>query len=74
MPELIKALGSGVDLTDIRELSSGCPACILSAIIQSKLQYPMDDDGPGFWVEFDYQKERDEFWKKVNSNREPEYY
>lgn len=72
LPKLIEALGKGdVDgLARLRELATGCPACMLAAIIQSKLQRPLNHDGEGgFHVDFDFKKEKDAFWQTVNANR-----
>ena len=73
MGELIKALGFGDEsgVKKLRELCEGCPACMLAAIRQSKLQQEEIpcDDGYGsynFHVEFDYQQAKKEFWADVN--------
>lgn len=69
-PALVEALGGGdkAGVERLREAAQGCPACMLSAIIASDLQEPADlETGGGFHVEFDFKKERDEFWKEVNS-------
>lgn len=69
--ELVEALGcgdrDGVD--KLRELSEGCPACMLAAIRQSKLQLQTDEvDGweQHFHVDFDYQMEKANFWSSYN--------
>jgi hypothetical protein len=63
---LIEALGDGKDLSKIRKEADNCPACILAAIRQSKLQYMCDDEGMGFRVDFDFKAEKAEWWKNVN--------
>jgi len=72
MWELIQALGDGTDLSAIRDLSNNCPTCILAAIRRSKLQhYECDEDGcSSFRVEFDYQKEKEAFFKEWRSNKD----
>lgn len=71
MSSLISTLGKGdnVGLDKLRDLAENCPACILSAIRQSKLQYyELDEDGfHGFRVEFDFKKEKELFWAEVNT-------
>lgn len=69
--ELIAALGDGKDLSPIRNLSEGCPACMLAAIRQSKLQhYECDEDGcSSFRVDFDFQKEKEDWFKEWRSNK-----
>ena len=74
--ELIAALGIGDDagMTELRDLTEGCPVCILAAIRQSKLQHggDMDEDGysEGFYItQFDFKKDRDEFLKEMNDAR-----
>lgn len=69
--DLIEALGDGLDdgVIKLRTLAVGCPACMLSAIIQSRLQEPADETGPGFHVPFDFNKAKDEFWSDVNAAR-----
>lgn len=76
MSELIEVLGDGTDLTAIRDLSENCPACILAAIRQAKLQsFDTDENGAftGFSVDFDFNKEKEEFWSDVNYARESRY-
>ena len=63
--QFVAALGDGKDLTKIREVTDNCPACILAAIRQSKIQYPADEDGPGFHVDFDFKIEKAEWWQRV---------
>lgn len=65
MPELMKALGSG-DVDALRQKSNGCPACMLAAIVQSKITEP-DEDGYGPYIGFVYKEEVERFWKE----REP---
>lgn len=70
MPELIEALGNGTTqgVERLRCAAQGCPACMLAAIIQSKLQRPrVSDEDSGFFVEFDFKKERAGFFAEVNS-------
>jgi len=66
--ELIKTLGlgdkAGVDA--LREATDGCPACMLSAIRQSGLQIPDNENGPGFSVDFIFSQEKDTFWGAIN--------
>jgi hypothetical protein len=66
---LITALGSGKpeDVDRLRSTAGGCPACMLAAIIQSGIQTPPDETGPGFHVEFDFKAEKQSFWQEVNS-------
>ena len=65
--ELIVALGDGKDLTKIREEADNCPACILAAIRQSKLQmYMVDEEGNDTWIDFDFKAERDAWWARIN--------
>lgn len=71
LPELIAALGRGDEegVAALRTAAEGCPACMLAAIMQSKLQRKPDIEDPGFSVQFDFKKEKDAFWKEVNSVR-----
>lgn len=66
--ELVAALGRGHDenLDRLREVAENCPACILAAIRQSGVQYPMDEEGPGHWVEYDFKTELKELMKEYN--------
>lgn len=64
--ELIEALKSE-DVKGLRETASGCPACMLAAIIQSGIQQPWNgEDDPGFRVEFDFKAESESFWADVH--------
>lgn len=77
--DLIKALGKGdkEGVDNLREKADGCPACMLAAIRQSKLQfYDVDEDGyHGFYVDsFDYKKEKEEFWSELNDERSQQAY
>lgn len=63
--KLIETLIDG-DVAKLREASEGCPMCMLSAIVQSKIQYPPEADDQGRWVDFDFKKERDAFWSDQN--------
>ena len=77
MADLIKALGSGIDacVDRLRELAEGCPACMLAAIRQSGLQQPMDAEGLGFHVNFNFSEENENFWMELNNERaKREYY
>ena len=70
LPELIEALGNGTPqgVERLRSAAEGCPVCMLAAIIQSKLQRPrVTGEDSGFSVEFDFKKERDAFFREVNS-------
>lgn len=53
-------------LNDLRELTMGCPACMLATITQSGLNdSPADEDGYGAQNEFQawrYKEEKAEFW------------
>jgi hypothetical protein len=60
MPELISALDSG-GLQALKEAAHNCPACILAAIVQSKVK-----DGDDYYVEFDYKEEVKAFWADRN--------
>lgn len=59
--EMIAALESG-GLKKLREITDNCPACILAGIIQNRIANPEDDH-----VSFDYRKERDEMYQRVQS-------
>ena len=78
--DLIKALGCGDEggVKNLRDLSDGCPACMLAAIRQSKLQLKELKDEYGFifnfHVPFDYQEEKVEFWKCVNDTRVEQHF
>ena len=67
---LIEALGNGDEdgLDRLREATDGCPACMLAAIRQSKLQfYDSGEDGDAsFRVEFDFRKEKSVWWAAKN--------
>jgi hypothetical protein len=74
MVELIDALGSGDEagLTRLRELCEYCPACTLAAIRQSGL---LSYEKPGHMsaFEYDYQKDRNEFWATHNEANAKDY-
>lgn len=59
MAELQQAFGKG-GLDGLKEVSENCPACILSAIVQSRLAH--NDE----YVDFDYKKAVQEFWSERN--------
>ena len=69
---LISALGKGDGdgVKKLRELSEGCPVCMLAAIRQSKLQYyHCDEDGDsGYRVEFEFKDEKNYFWRTINGS------
>jgi hypothetical protein len=69
---LIEALAPGDDegVNRLRKAANGCPACMLAAVRQSGFQTPPDEDGQGKSVPFNYQIEKNEFWKRVNEERE----
>ncbi|MBI5591824.1 MAG: hypothetical protein HY881_15235 [Deltaproteobacteria bacterium] len=62
---LISALGKGdgEGVNNLRELSEGCPVCMLAAIRQSILQYyHCDEDGDsGYRVKFEFKDEKNMF-------------
>lgn len=63
---LITALESG-DVDVLRVVANGCPACMLSAIVQQR-ETSRDCDG---WVSsqmFDYKTEVTKFWDKRNAD------
>ena len=64
----IEALGAGDEdgVDKLRDVSNGCPACMLAAIRQSSLQCPPDEDGQGFSVPFNYEEEKARFWSEIN--------
>jgi hypothetical protein len=75
--ELIAALRKfenedGADYTrgvvELRKLADGCPACMLAAIRQSKLQQVDPDAELGSFISipFDFKKELKAFWDDVN--------
>jgi len=69
---LVVALGNGdaEGVGRLRDASEGCPACMLAAICQSKLQRPYSiGEDNGFHVEFDFRKEKESFWAGVNQGR-----
>ena len=62
---LAQMLRDGVAMGRIRELSNGCPMCILSAIRQSGLlrsEEPVD-------FGFDYKKERESWFRDINEKQ-----
>jgi len=67
--ELVSLLGDGTDLKNLREHVDNCPACILAAIRQSKLQYfDADEEGDGgFHVDFDFKAEKADWWQRKNA-------
>jgi hypothetical protein len=69
--ELISALGIGdaEGVKKLRELSEGCPVCMLAAIRQSKLQYYHSDEAgdSGYRVEFEFRDEKKLFWRMINN-------
>lgn len=75
--ELIAAVGHGrkEGLENVRTAAEGCPACILAAIRQSKINEIADENGivPGY-VEFDFKQEKAEFWASINNEQYREYY
>ena len=48
-------------LSKLRLITGDCPACILAAIRQAKIPVPMIE-------KFDYKKEVELFWEKINSD------
>lgn len=69
MPELVAAANESLE--KLREVSEGCPMCMLAAII---LAQDRDTDEYGAWVDtrfsaFDYQAERTEALKMLNEAR-----
>lgn len=71
---LIGALGIGdkEGMDKLRELSKGCPACMLAALRQSGVMEPPDYDPecPGDhivveWPNFDFREAKKEFWAGV---------
>lgn len=56
----------------VREMASGCPACVLSAIRLSRKQRPPDEEGDrGVWFDYNYKEEHAAFWKDIHeSDRE----
>uniref|UniRef100_A0A6M3J3H1 Uncharacterized protein n=1 Tax=viral metagenome TaxID=1070528 RepID=A0A6M3J3H1_9ZZZZ len=64
-------------LTQLREATGGCPMCMLAAIRQSGVQYyEIDEDGvhSNFISEFDFKKEKEQFWRDSNDARAQESY
>jgi hypothetical protein len=54
-------------MAELRTLADNCPACILAAIRQRKLQSPDDfaDNGP-LDFKFDFKAEMEVFWSNQN--------
>jgi hypothetical protein len=65
MPELIQALQDG-GVPKLREVSDGCPACMLAAIIQEGEGADPEDRT---WHQFDFKEEAKGFWALVNDER-----
>lgn len=65
---LIETLGDGSEreVGELRKVANGCPACMLAAIRQSKLQCGWDEEGGGFSVPFRYSEEKARFWAERN--------
>lgn len=75
--ELVAALGRGdaEGLAEVQALADGCPACVLTAIRQSKLQRapsgdPIDPENPGFRVDFDFAAAKKEWWDEINNRND----
>ncbi len=64
MDELRKAMNDG-GVEAVSDLAQGCPACILSAIVQTREVHPPDEDGDTGWVDFDYKKALSEFYQDL---------
>jgi hypothetical protein len=59
----------------LRELTGGCPMCMLAAIRQCGRQVAADEDGPGFGFPFEFKKELEKAWDNANEAAAlPEYY
>lgn len=73
MPELIACLDAEAEdhgIAALREAASGCPACMLAAIRQSKIyKYGGNPDEPPLESKFDRQAEFKDFWQMVNEDR-----
>ena len=54
-----------VPLNKLRNVSEGCPACILAAIRQSGISQS---------IEFDFKKEKEEFWAGYNESQKQDDY
>lgn len=78
MDDLIASLVAG-GLPGLRQATTGCPACMLAAIVQERLtrgikslsQLRDSDDYNAEaerYGEFSYAHERERFWKSVNAN------
>ena len=79
MKELIDVLGLGGEdgLKRLREATENCPACMLAAIRQSRInEYEHDEDGihpiipNSKQVVFNFKNEMQSFWNDVNQARD----
>jgi hypothetical protein len=68
LPELVAELVAHGDIEALKKAADGCPACVLSAIVQSKVQRKPEDGDDGNWIQFDYKKEVAEFWKGMTND------
>lgn len=68
MPVLIEAIQTS--MAKLREVSEGCPACILAAIIQSRDPYASKEEN---WVDFDYKKELANWHQQTRHDGSPIY-
>lgn len=67
---LVAAIGKGdkAGLDEVTALAGGCPACILTAIRQSRVQTTYNgDDDPGFRVDFNFEGAKTAWWAEINS-------
>ena len=70
LADLVAALGGGdgAGVDSLRKAASGCPACMLAAILEADLDEPYEPDtGAGFSVEFDFKAERERFGRPAPS-------
>lgn len=66
--ELVSALGAGnkLGVDNLRDLTDGCPACMLAAIRQSGLNDDYDNHNTDY-IEFSFKKERDIFLSNISN-------
>lgn len=57
-------------IDQMRQITEGCPACIVAIIILGEFDTPGDEDGPGKAFPFDYKAERRIYDEIKNPNTE----
>ncbi len=67
IPELVKAAAGDLNYTELRELTSSCPACMLCGIVNRRHQYPEEIN---YAHDFDFKLEVERFQNEQRDNDE----